>query len=111
MELLAYTIVAGVATALTRFLAYFVFKNNTGSENLLYLQKNSGIVIMAILLVYAINSLNVSGLGLGVAVFCTILAIALQLWRKNFLLSIALSTIICFIWAKAQGILDGFSGL
>ena len=38
-------------------------------------------------------------------------AVALQLWRKNFLLSIALSTIICFIWAKAQGILDEFSGL
>ncbi|MCI7581877.1 hypothetical protein [Campylobacter sp.] len=38
-------------------------------------------------------------------------AVALQLWRKNFLLSIVLSTIICFIWAKAQGILDGFSGL
>ena len=38
-------------------------------------------------------------------------AVALQLWCKNFLLSIALSTIICFIWAKAQGILDEFSGL
>ena len=113
MELLAYTIVAGVATALTRFLAYFVFKNNNSNENLLYLQKNSGIVIMAILLVYAINSLNVSGAGLVVAVFCAILAIGLQLWRKNFLLSIALSTILymLYMWAKAQGILDGFSGL
>ena len=43
MELLAYTIVAGVATALTRFLAYFIFKNNTGSENLLYLQKTAAL--------------------------------------------------------------------
>lgn len=108
MELLAYTIVAGMATALTRFLAYFVFKKNTHNENLLYLQKNSGIVIMAILLVYAINSLGVSGAGLGMAIFCTILAIGLQIWRRNFLLSIALSTILymLYMWAKAQGILE-----
>ena len=40
-------------------------------------------------------------------------AVALQLWCKNFLLSIALSTILymLYMWAKAQGILDGFSGL
>lgn len=108
MELLAYTITAGVATALTRFLSYFVFKKSTHNENLLYLQKNSGIVIMAILLVYAINSLGVSGAGLGVAVFCAVLAIGLQIWRRNFLLSIAVSTLLymLYMWAKAQGILE-----
>ncbi|MCI6178834.1 MAG: hypothetical protein SPH77_00280 [Campylobacter sp.] len=29
-------------------------------------------------------------------------AVALQLWRKNFLLSIALSTIICFICGQKR---------
>ena len=39
-------------------------------------------------------------------------AVALQLWRKNFLLSIALSyDYMLYMWAKSQGILDGFSGL
>lgn len=94
MEIFWYILVASVATALTRFLPFLIFKKSLNNKNLLYLQKNSGIIIMTILLVYAITTLEADLKVTILAVFCSIFAIILQAWRRNFLLSIALSTIV-----------------
>lgn len=92
MDMFYYILAASVATALTRLLPFFIFKKSTHNNTLIFLQKNSGIVIMCILLVYAIKSLDVSVFGTCVGVGCAVLAIILQALRRNFLLSIIFST-------------------
>lgn len=92
MEALAYVIVASVATILTRFLPFFIFKKSSKSPILAHLQKNSGLFIMVVLVIYALKSLNVSGLNLIFAIFCTLVVLILQAWRGNFMLSIVSAT-------------------
>ena len=50
---LPYIIAASVATILTRFLPYWLFKKKSNSHSLAYLQKYSGLMIMAILIIYS----------------------------------------------------------
>ncbi len=94
MEYLPYIVAASVATALTRFLPYWIFKKRTNSPTLAYLQKTSGLLIMVVLTFYALRGMDFSGVAHGAAaVACLALAFVLQAWRKNFLLSIAVPTI------------------
>lgn len=97
MEMFYYILAASVATALTRLLPFFIFKKSVHNEKLIFLQKNSGILIMSILLVYALSTLGVGVVLQICAVLCAVLAVILQIWRKNALLSIALSTILYMI--------------
>lgn len=95
MEFVFYILAASIATILTRFLPYWLFKKKTQNHHLVYLQKTSGLVIMAILTIYAMKTINFSDFKFGfIAIFCLILVFALQIWRKNFLLSIVLPTLI-----------------
>lgn len=97
MEMFYYILAASVATALTRLLPLFLFKKSVHNEKLIFLQKNSSLLIMSILLVYALSTLGVSGVLQICAVCCAFLAVILQIWRKNALLSIAISTILYMI--------------
>lgn len=103
MEILYYILVAAAATALTRFLPFLLFKKSVHNEKLIFLQKNSGIIIMSILLVYAISTLGVSEIMLIFATLCAILAIFLQFIFKNALLSIAISTILYMVLLRFFG--------
>ena len=86
MEALLYVLVASVATILTRFLPFFIFKKSSKSQVLAHLQ------IMLVLVIYALKSLNASGINLVFAICCTIFVLILQAWRGNFMLSIVGAT-------------------
>lgn len=51
--LLCVMLVAGVATFLTRALPYFFLKNKSQNKTLIYLEKNSALFVMVILVFYA----------------------------------------------------------
>lgn len=98
MEFIFYILLASIATILTRFLPYWFFKKKTQNSNLVYLQKTSGLLIMAILTIYAMKTMNFSNLAFSLsAIFCLILVFILQIWRKNFLLSIVVPTLIYMV--------------
>lgn len=103
MEILYYILAAAIATALTRFLPFLLFKKSVHNEKLIFLQKNSGLIIMSILLVYAISTLGVGGAMLVFAVLCAALAVFMQFIFKNALLSIAVSTILYMILLRFFG--------
>lgn len=92
MEALLYVLVASVATILTRFLPFFIFKKSSKSQVLAHLQENSGLFIMLVLVIYVLKSLNASGINLVFAICCTIFVLILQAWRGNFMLSIVGAT-------------------
>lgn len=94
MEALPYILAASMATILTRFLPFFIFKKRSASPLLAHLQKNSALFIMVVLVIYAIKSLNVSGFSLIFALFCTVFVLILQIWRGNFMLSIVAGTLL-----------------
>ncbi|ALV64954.1 branched-chain amino acid transporter permease [Campylobacter fetus] len=98
MEYLPYILVAGFATVLTRFLPYWLFKKRSDNKTLLHLQRTTTLIIMIVLLFYALRSMDFSTLNLGFsAVFCLFLVFALQIWKKNSLISITVPTIIYMI--------------
>lgn len=47
---------------------------------------------MLVLVIYALKSLNASGINLIFAICCTIFVLILQAWRGNFMLSIVGAT-------------------
>ena len=55
--LLCVMLVAGVATFLTRALPYFCLKNKSQNKTLIYLEKNSALFVMVILVFYALKKL------------------------------------------------------
>lgn len=55
--LLSVMVVAGVATFLTRALPYFFLKNKSQNKTLIYLEKNSALFVMVILVFYALKKL------------------------------------------------------
>ena len=55
--LLCVMLVAGVATFLTRALPYFFLKNKSQNKILIYLEKNSALFVMVILVFYALKKL------------------------------------------------------
>ena len=92
---LPYIIAASVATILTRFLPYWLFKKKSNSHSLAYLQKYSGLMIMAILIIYSLKSIgfmpNRNSL---LMIICLLLTFVLHKLKHNFLLSISLPTIL-----------------
>ncbi|MBQ9683137.1 MAG: AzlD domain-containing protein [Neisseriaceae bacterium] len=95
---LPYIIAASVATILTRFLPYWLFKKKSNSHSLAYLQKYSGLMIMAILIIYSLKSIgfmpNRNGL---LMIICLLLTFVLHKLKHNFLLSISLPTILYMV--------------
>lgn len=55
--LLCVMLVAGVATFLTRASPYFFLKNKSQNKTLIYLEKNSALFVMVILVFYALKKL------------------------------------------------------
>ncbi|MCR8696117.1 AzlD domain-containing protein [Campylobacter sp. RM19073] len=100
-----YILAGCVATLLCRFLPYFLFKKRSNGEVLKYLERRSTLVIMIILTIYAIASMKFDNIWLGAcAVACLFLAITLQIWRKNSLISIAVPTILYIYIANFSGL-------
>ena len=104
MEILPYIFLASLATILTRFLPLFLFKKKTASPNLAYLQKNSGLLIMVVLTIYALKTMlpSFSGgrafsadvLQTAMLLFCLIMAFVVHAKFRNSLVTIALPTLI-----------------
>ncbi|CZE48333.1 branched-chain amino acid transporter permease [Campylobacter geochelonis] len=93
--------VASLATFLTRSLAYFFLKNRKNSQWLLFLQKNSGLFIMVVLVFYALNGTSFSAYPYGAPEILAILFVFLShILFKNPLLSIVLSTIFYMVIIK-----------
>ena len=91
---LLYILAAALATILTRFLPYWLLKKKTENHLLLHLQKTSGLLIMAILTIYAMKTLNYPKLSyVFIAFFSLSLAFVLHIWKKNFLLSMVIPTL------------------
>ena len=97
-EYFPYLIVAGFATMLTRFLPYWIFKRKSENRALAHLQKNSGLMIMAILTIYSLKAtgfmLNSVGFFM---IICLALTFILHKLKHNFLLSITAPTILYMI--------------
>lgn len=97
-EYFPYLLVAGIATAMTRFLPYWIFKRKSENRTLAHLQKNSGLIIMAILTIYALKATGFMPNLIGVfMVVCLALTFILHKIWHNFLLSITLPTILYMI--------------
>ena len=94
-EIFLLIVVAMIATMLTRFLPFVVFrKSKNSSEILLLFQKAMPLAIMVILVFYTLKGVDFSKLPFGLAEILAIsLTIFLHLRFKNVLLSIILSTI------------------
>ncbi|NLK66675.1 MAG: branched-chain amino acid ABC transporter [Campylobacteraceae bacterium] len=90
--------VASLATFLTRFLPYVLLRGKNESEWLKFIEKNSGLFIMVILIFYALQNTKFSVYPYGVPeILGVIAAFLLQIWRKNALLSIAGATILYMV--------------
>ena len=95
MEYLAYILAACIVTVATRFLPYFLFKRQKSGAILKFIEQKSTLIIMIILMIYALASMKFDTIWLGVsAVACLLLCVALQIWRKNSLISIVIPTIL-----------------
>lgn len=90
------TIAAAVAgTMLTRFLPFLLFPGNRPTPSvIIFLGRVLPPAIMGLLVVYALRNVNLTcdNHGLPEALACGLL-IFLQLWRRNILLTIAVSTV------------------
>lgn len=101
MEILPYILVAMLATMLTRFLPYILLKKRSDHWVLIHLQKNMGLLIMIILVIYSLKFTNFEIYPYGFnQIFCVILALVLQIYTRNALLSILTPTIIYMILLK-----------
>ena len=96
MEILPYIFLASLATILTRFLPLLLFKKKTASPSLSYLQKNSGLLIMVVLTIYALKTraFSMDVLQTAMLLFCLIMAFVVHAKFRNSLVTIALPTLI-----------------
>lgn len=99
-DYLPYIVAASVATILTRFLPFWLFKEKTTSATLAFLQRNCGLLIMVVLTIYAIKTMlpaefssTKSLLLVGALFLCLAVSFAVHARFRNSLLSIALPTI------------------
>jgi len=88
-------IVAAAVTAATRFLPFLIFGNGKQTPQIItYLGKVLPYAIMGMLVVYCMKdvSFTQSPFGLPEIIACAAVAV-LHIWRRNTLLSIAVSTV------------------
>lgn len=97
--LLCVMVVAGVATFLTRALPYFFLKNKSQNKTLIYLEKNSALFVMVILVFYALKTTH-SNSYYAVEILSVLVCLIMQIRFKNALLSIAISTIFYMILGR-----------
>ncbi|MDA3046057.1 AzlD domain-containing protein [Campylobacter sp. VBCF_06 NA8] len=110
MEIFAYIAMASIATVLTRFLPFWLFKKKSKNPTLVYLQKNSGLVIMIVLMIYALKTMipkfsengenttffaTICGL-----VFCLALSFLAHAKFRNSLITIAVPTLLYTIFLR-----------
>lgn len=96
--LLIAIFVASLATFLTRFLPYVLLKNKKESQWLKFIEKNSGLFIMVILIFYALQNTKFSVYPYGIPeILGVITAFLLRIYKKNALLSIAGATILYMV--------------
>lgn len=101
LDIIFYIIAASIATMITRFLPYILLKKRSDNKTLIFLQKNMGLFIIIILLIYALKSTNLLKFPYGFnEIFSLILALLLQIKTKNALLSIVLPTIVYMLLIK-----------
>ena len=88
--------VMAVITMLLRFLPFFLFSGKTPGV-ILYLGNVLPYSIMAMLIVYCLKDINLTGTRHGIPEFTAVLLVAaLHKWKHNMLLSI-LSGTICYM--------------
>lgn len=97
--LLSVMFVAGVATFLTRALPYFFLKNKSQNKTLIYLEKNSALFVMVILVFYVLKTTH-SNSHYVVEILSVLVCLIMQIRFKNALLSIAISTIFYMILGR-----------
>lgn len=101
MEYLPYILAASIATILTRFLPFWLFKKAHQSPILSHLQRTSTLLIMVVLLIFAFSGLDFSDTSRIIyAITALFSVIILELFTKNALLSIALPTIMYIVLLK-----------
>lgn len=90
--------IASVATFLTRFLPYIMLRNKKESQWLKFLEKNSGLFIMVVLIFYALQNTKFNVYPYGIPEILGVLtAFILQIRIKNALLSISGATILYMV--------------
>lgn len=92
-------LIMAAVTALIRFLPFFLF--DKGSEPPAWVKYLGSVLppaVMSMLLVYCIRFVNLTNKNHGIPeISCIITAVLLHLWKRNTLLSIAVSTILYMI--------------
>lgn len=91
-------ILCGLATLLTRFLPFIVFKEDKQTPAFItYLGKYLPPAVFGMLVIYCLKDVDVTGgyhgIREAIAIFSTILV---HLWKRNMLISIAVGTI-CYM--------------
>lgn len=91
-----------LATYGSRILPFFLFKKSReNSQTLSFIQKNMPLMIMVILVFYTLFSYDFSNSKILYSfIFCSFLALILQIISKNALLSIFISVIVYMIFLR-----------
>lgn len=97
--LLSVMVIAEVATFSTRALPYFFLKNKSQNKTLIYLEKNSALFVMVILVFYALKTTHSNSYYV-VEILSVLVCLIMQIRFKNALLSIAISTIFYMILGR-----------
>lgn len=88
-------VTVALATAVTRFLPFFLFAHKSESPYIVYLGKVLPYAAIGLLVVYCLRGISISispyGLPEGIAIL--IIAI-LHIWKENTLLSIGVGTVV-----------------
>ena len=83
-----------LVTALLRFLPFLIFRQNTPAY-IVYLGKVLPPAIIGMLVIYCLREINLTAFPFGLPEFTAALCVAaLQVWKRNSLLSILVGTVI-----------------
>lgn len=98
-EQLITIFLCGFATVITRFLPFVLFSRKGGSPKwVVYLGKVLPLSVFALLIVYCFKDVSFAEYSYGLPELIGVgVTVAMHLWRKNMLLSIASGTIVYMV--------------
>ena len=106
LEVLAFVAVLAVATMLTRFLPFWIPARFTQNRLVNVAKRSLPAVILLLLTVYSLKDTKFTTLPWGLPDMVSLaVVLALHVWKKNALLSIAAGTGLYMVWSN--GLLSG----
>ena len=103
MQQIITVIMIALATIITRFTPFIIFKEGKTPEYVQYLGKVLPAAVFSLLVVYYLKGISLTVFPFGLAEFISIaVVVGIHLWKRQTLLSIAIGTV-CYM-IMVQGI-------